>query len=655
MIRQILNLKNNQTLLIIILLLLSCAVYINTFQNQFTYDDRPVLLEDHRLRSFDSLVPLFTHDYMMTPDHNLYRPLPMLSIAVNYLLSGEAPWSYRIINLLLHSLNVILLFIFLGNFYQNRPGFRFLASAIFAVHPAATEAVNLIVYRAELLTFMLSIAAFHLYIRRDRGKYFLHGSVTLYFLAMLSKESAMVLPLFLLLYHFYFDRGRFGDFMKGIIGYGLAALLVTGIRYAVLGAFGPQKIQQFFYGIPWLSTAFTMAKALAYYWKIALWPKDLQMNYDFSDFPVASSIFDAWVMPSLVFLTLVMALVFWLYKKDRTLSYFVVWPFIAFLPVMNIIVPTGVLFAVRLMYLPMAGYSVALAALLLWPGRLLEKLRHVNKDSKATTILFAYLGAVLIVLSSLTLIRNADFKDSITLFKKDLKLSPRNILAIKFLAPDLPPDEAEALLIEALKIMPSDSAVLALLGEVYEKKGNYVTAESLLRYSLRIESTHRAHKQLGIVLSNTGRFDEAEEHFRKVIELKPFWSNAYEDLAIVLYKKGDLVSGFEMSQKALRLNPDSAAAYNLIGTYYKEIGAFDKAAGAFQKSIKLSQKAEKITPVFYAAMYNLADTEEKTDPAMAVRTWEKYVRVAEKVASEKAWVEKAKKRIAALSKQGNVD
>lgn len=649
MLQRIMTWRNNQTVLLLLLFVLGAAPYVNTYHNRFTYDDTPILSEDHRLRSLNTIPALFTRDYFMTPDHNLYRPLPMVTIAANFLLFGESPWSYRIVNQVLHGLNVIILFLFLGNFYRLQPGIRFLAAAIFAVHPAATEAVNLIVYRAELLAFGFSLAAFHLYLQKGKNRYSLPGSAAFYFLAMLSKESAMILPLFMLLHHLYFERNGISAFVRSMTGFFVAALLVAGMRYWALGAFGPQHIQQFFYGIPWTSTLFTMIKVIAYYWKIVVWPSALQMNYDFADFPVASSLFDVRVLLSLSFELSVLTAAAVTFRKNKALSYFILWPFIALLPVMNILVPSGVLIAVRLMYLAMAGYSVLLAAVIYGLKPLLARVWHEEQSVMPPRVFTLIVGCYILLLAAMTLSRNADFKNNETLFRKDLLLSPNNTLSMRFLAPELPPDEAEALLTRALQIRPLDSVFLSMLGEIYEGKGNHAAAETLQRRSLEIEPTYRAHKQLGVVLSNTGRLREAEAEFRKVIELKPYWSTAYEDLAIVQYRQGQREEAWELLQKAVLLNPDSADAYNLIGVYHKDRGDYFKAVSAFQRSIELSRKAAPVTPRLYEAMFNLADTYEKIDPRSAIRAWADYIRAAESLPSEEAWVSEARSRIAGLS------
>jgi len=642
MFRQIQTWKSSQSALIIILFALAFCVYLNTYQNQFSADDREILLNDHRLRSLHSLPSLFTQDYWMKANTNLYRPLPLLSFAINYYVSGTAPWSYHLVNQLLHCLNVVLLYIFLGNFYRKQPGLRFLASAVFAVHPAATESVDYIVGRAELLSFAFTLSAFQLYIQRGRGALYRCGSVALFFLGMLSKESAMMLPVFLLLYHVYFEKNDHRAFLRTLTGYGAALLLFSGLRYAVLGSFGPRETEQAFYGIPWSSTAYTMAKAIAYYWKIVFWPIGLQMNYDLNDIPVVSSLFDGWVMFSLAFLASILTTAILFFKTRPETSFFMLWPFVAFFPVMNIIVPTGVVLAIRLMYLPMVGYCVLTAELFFLLRPLLDKVWPPDNKIKSAAIFSAVVALLLLLLSVMTLARNADWLTTETLFKKELALSPNSISAMKSLATVLPPDESEILLKRLLELEPFNADALSLLGRIFEEKKDTASAEALYRRSLLGDPNELTLRKLGVLLSDTGRLDEAEEQFRMAIRMKPLWADVYEDLAVVLSRKGNMQGAFEASQKALRLNPDSAITYNLIGNYYKVSNAFDKAVGAFQKAVELS-------PMMYEARYNLAEAYEKVDRRMALDAWQQYVRVAEDAPSEAAWVMKARERIAYLS------
>lgn len=642
MIRRMLQPENRQALFVIFLLALSFTVYLNTYRHQFAYDDQTILLSDHRLRSVSSLPSLFTHDYWMQSNTNIYRPMTMLTLAVNYFLSGESPWSYHVVNQLLHCLNVVLLFLFLGNFYRQETAFRFLASAIFAVHPAATEAVNLIVGRAELLSFAFSISAFHLYLRRANGSRFLIGSFLLFFLGMLSKESAMMLPVFLALHHLYFERyGSRALFLRDMAGFGAVLLLYAALRYAVLGYFGPQELLQIFHGVPRTTIAFTMTKVLASYWKIAFWPVNLQVHYTFDDIPLAASLFDSRVLLSGSLLALVIAAALWMLKRNRTLSFFLLWPFIAFFPVMNVIVPTGVLMAIRLMYLPLAGYSVLLASLLsrAWP--LIDRVWQAERKRSQT--FWGLVGACLALYAVSTMDRNADWKDADTLFRKELSRSSQNIAAIQNLALSMPAAEAEAMLKRAIALSPADPRSYRILGIVYERQGDRDAAEAMFRRSLMVEQNEEAHWALGILLSNSGRLDEAEEQFRKAILLKPYKADAYQDLAVLLYKKGDWDGAFEASRQAVRLNPSSGHAYNLVGKYYMYAGRYDKAIEAFRKSVEFS-------PRLYEARYNLADAYEKVDPAMALGAWKEYIRTAEGVDAELSWVAEARRRIEALLK-----
>ncbi len=629
-----------RTFLVAALVILSLAVYLNTYQNQFAYDDKEILLNDHRLRSLSTVPALFTQGYWMLSKANIYRPLTMLSLAGNYFISGEAPWSYHVVNQVLHCFNTLLLFVFLGNFLPRNSGLRFIAAALFAVHPAATEAVDLIVGRAELLAFGCTLAAFHLHLRAERGPAYRYGSLALFLTGMLSKESAMMLPAFLLLDQYFFRRSSWRSVLRSMAGYGIVLIGFIAARYAVLGAFGPQETKQVFFGVPWSTTVLTMLTVIVQYWRIAVVPTGLQASYDFRDFPLVDSLLAPGVITSALVLVAVLTAAYLLFRKERVLSFFLLWPFVALLPVMNILVPTGVLFAVRLIYLPLAGYCVVLAMVLYRLQPVLGQL--VGSETFAQRIGSGILVGLVVVFAGMTMQRNREWRDESALFQKDLARSPGNVAAMISLGMVLPPEEGIALLKKAIRLSPFEGQAYWTLGIVYERQGAHAEAEKALRRSILLSPNAEAHWALGILLSNTGRLEEAEDELREAVRMRPYTGDMYEDLAVVLYRRGENERAFAASREALRLNPGSARAHNLSGSYYKMTGRCGDAIPEFRKAVERD-------PVLYDARYNLAECYEQIDPAEAVRAWQAYILAAGRAGSEKEWVAKARQRMEKLT------
>lgn len=232
--------RNNKYLYPLLIVIIGVAVYVNTWQGEFTFDDVSIVESNplvKRAASFGSLFKpvkevapeyqrrdhtrgldighsltyeIFISDYWNKPDRGiLYRPLTIWSYAltngvwgatdkiIRTELFGEVKDPKRIpsrpfhvVNTFLHGLGCLLAFLLLR--MTMPPLAAFLSAAIFALHPIHTEAVSGIVGRAELLSFIFYIAALILFLK-PRGNTFLSvsmASVALFF-GLLSKETAI--------------------------------------------------------------------------------------------------------------------------------------------------------------------------------------------------------------------------------------------------------------------------------------------------------------------------------------------------------------------------------------------------------------------------------------------------------------------------------
>lgn len=189
--------------------------YARIIDAPFVHDDLYQIRDQPRLRRAvagqDSVLAL------LVPALDRRRPLPDFTFALNYLIFGDGPHSFHLINLGLHFLNVILL---LG---LARSAARTLSGAdppwaplaagamLWAFQPVHTQAVTYVVQRGTLLCAFFSLAALWLWIEagdRERGRrpllYLASGVAAL--LALLSKESAASLPLLVVLWEWLDPR-----------------------------------------------------------------------------------------------------------------------------------------------------------------------------------------------------------------------------------------------------------------------------------------------------------------------------------------------------------------------------------------------------------------------------------------------------------------
>lgn len=181
------NISNTRKLAAAVVVLVAVAVYVPTVSGGFLWDDL------NMLQGRSDYIPFFESQY--------YRPAFDASMALDHLLWGDNPVGFHITNILLHGICSVLVFI-LGLYFFENAFFPFLAALLFALHPVNTEAVAWVSARAALLVAAFFITAFILYLHyRQEGKTpALVGSALFFLLAVLSGQSALVLPVVILAY-----------------------------------------------------------------------------------------------------------------------------------------------------------------------------------------------------------------------------------------------------------------------------------------------------------------------------------------------------------------------------------------------------------------------------------------------------------------------
>jgi len=142
--------------------------FYNTLSADFVYDDSRAILQNDDLLATAPLTNLFTNDFWGTPlshsgSHKSYRPLCSITFKFNALWSGFHPYSFHLVNVLLHSLATYLFVAFAKTTFPGSRSSVFFSAMIFALHPIHSEAVAGIVGRADILAgifFLLALLAF---------------------------------------------------------------------------------------------------------------------------------------------------------------------------------------------------------------------------------------------------------------------------------------------------------------------------------------------------------------------------------------------------------------------------------------------------------------------------------------------------------------
>ncbi len=402
----------------------ACLAYANSLGAGFHYDDGHHIVGNPFLRD-----PKYWLQFFHRPDlfsalegHHMYRPLVLLSYALNYHQGGYDPLPWRLTAIALHALTAVGVFLtirFLAAHWKQRPrraagSGALVAALVFAVHPLFTEAVDYASARSSLLAtcFLVWALLAHLGASRTpkgaRRVALWLFSLLLFTAALLSKEIAIVFPALLLLAAWLDRRGYLA-----VVPAAIVALLYLWARHTLLGAavldFAAREAARATADagsggarpLPW--NLYTQARVVATYLAMLLFPHDLTPNryVRVSETPFEGPV----VLSGLLLLGLL--LLGLRGRARRPLPCFgILWFYIALAPTSSII-PLNQIMNEHRLYLPATGLAIALATVA-W------RLPRIAKP------------AVVLALIGLTLDRNRDWNDPVRLWESAVAASPQS-------------------------------------------------------------------------------------------------------------------------------------------------------------------------------------------------------------------------------------
>src|SRR5213594_5129171 len=178
---------------VVISFLLVALCYVNSLPNDFVFDDGPIVSSNPVIRAITPIQFLKSPYWTKQQYAGIYRPFVIFSLSIDYAIWKRWAPGFRLINLVVHATNGVLVFLLC----QSLGGTGIIpltAMIIYVAHPVHTDAVTTIVGRSELFAACFFLAAWLLFRKGRTG-----WTALAFFLAVLSKENAIVLPAILLL------------------------------------------------------------------------------------------------------------------------------------------------------------------------------------------------------------------------------------------------------------------------------------------------------------------------------------------------------------------------------------------------------------------------------------------------------------------------
>jgi tetratricopeptide (TPR) repeat protein len=511
-------------------------VYANALLNGFVWDDEEQIVNNTVIRSWSNLPYILVSSTFYAGGAGLsggfYRPILSLSNMLNYWVWGLEPFGYHLFQIFFHFINVALVYFLLKKiFFSQNIGhgdvMAFLAAILFAVHPANVESVAYIASIGEIFYVLFLLAGFIVLLdgvisgTKDVKAKNLYLFFLLFFLGLLSKETAVVgLPI-ILIYFYLFVKPVRRAYSKLIFGSGMVFLIYFFLRFfvaklAVVSAhIAPITSATFFERL--ITIPFTVFSYLG----IIFFPRDLSVSRHF----VISSVFDVKFWGALIILgALFSILAYCIYRRKSALgAFFALWFFVAIAPVLNVI-PLDMTMAERWLYLPAIGIFAGVSYILV---NVIKKMSRLPRR-----VAYAACLAVVIVLGVRTIIRNGDWKNGLTLYSHDEKIAAR-------------------IYIHGNCDLENNLGVELFRAGKIEEAGNH------FKKSIELQPRWTySHNNLGAVLEQQQNLDGALAEYEKAIAISDYYL-AYENKANMLIRMKRYADAKDFLSSALLKYPQN--------------------------------------------------------------------------------------------------
>ncbi len=600
--------KVSTTKILIFILCATALCLIPVLQNDFiSFDDPSYVTENPLIQHLnsESIKKFFTEQFVST-----YQPIVMLSYAIEYKLFGLNATGFHLFSLLVHLMNVVLVFLLAQRLLKDRIG-AVVAALLFGIHPLHVESVAWVASQKDVLyaCFFLGASLCYLKYARDSDRKYYLLAMLLSVLSLLSKAQAVVLPVVFLLYDYLLHRKIDSKAILEKVPFFVLSLLFGAVAFSIQSKSG--AIQDFGY-FPFYERVLFACYGFVCYIMQTVVPIKLSVFYPYPE--TLDKINSPLVYAAPVIVAALAALVF-KYRKNRVLVFGALFFCVTIALVIQLI-PVGT--AVRA-----DRYSyVSLIGLLIFAGYLFALIYEARPaQQKALT---ALAGLYFVIIGGLTFSRTTAFKDSLAVYNDALENYPSfmiyNNRGVIFFN-NKQYKEALADFEEVEKIKPAFPNIWYNSGYAWQQLGNMPKALEHYSRALKadpkntdilskVQAIHTTQNDLATALGDAN----------KILELKPDLVEAYFNRAELLGRMGRTKEAVTDLDKVIGMKPDFAAAFNDRGIANSMMGNNEQALKDFDKMIQLSPNAWNAyfnrsltlkTLGRYAEAYNDAATAKK--------------------------------------------
>ncbi len=559
---------------------LSCK-FLNLDDFQYIVDNPYVLRP-----SWEHARAFFTEWRNPTTVGGYYQPLTMVSLMLDRIIDGVGkpipdPKVFHATNIAIHAANCLLLFIWLSRLTRSFPAAA-VGAVLFAVHPMNVESVTWICQRKSLLAAFFSLLTLIAYDKHARrpGVGWLTAATLAFLLALLSKPTSWMLPVFLLLLDFYPYRRLKISALAEKLPMFLLAVVFGWIAYVSqktgAGAVAPHL------DVLLKKTPLVICHNITFYFTKLLVPLNLCPQYPappLDAIKLTAAPFAWGVVGTAALIALLIA-----FRRRR-----IVWVgVLGFLLLINPVVLglvdfQGSITGDRFVYLPMLS-------LLLMLGFGIAVLAARGFSAKLAV---AGLAIVVSLAFSWKTWRLQDvYLDSINYWEFVVRQNPNDAycrmgLGRAWLLVDRNA-AAESEFRKAIELNPDFADSYFYLGEVlyYEQKPTEAKEWIDKGLALRPDSS-QGNFFLGLVMQRLGYVSETIAPFQRALELRPNWREALRGLSIALLKSGRGAESLPVLTRLVTLEPDNPVNLYNYAVALTESGEDLAALNVMQQAVAL--------------------------------------------------------------------
>ncbi len=608
----------------LISIILAFVLYGNTLQNNYALDDSIVITNNEFTKqgfkgiadilSYDSFTGFFGKEKKLV-EGGRYRPLSLITFAIEYRFFGESPQISHFLNIIILITIVLLIYLLviklfslkLGNIFAKK--MAIVTALLFLLHPIHTEVVANIKGRDELLSLLFSLLAFLAVLKYFSTKKILNlflSGVYLFF-ALMSKENAIAFILIVPLALWFFTKADLKQIVVSSLPLVVGASVFLIIRYNVLGGFhgsvAGELMNNPFMNATEAQKYATILYTWAIYLKLLLFPHPLTFDYYPYHIPLVG-FSNPLTIFSIVFIVGISLIAIKGIKKKSVVAFSIIAFAATFSMVSNILFTVGTFMNERFVFMPSLFWCLAISYMAVYYFR---KKGYYNK------IVIAVAGIyVLSFYPVKTIARNKAWTDDITLFITDVKTSDnsaksncsaggklwekgKTIEDIKNSQKIF--KQSETYLRQSLKIHPNYVDAWLLLGNLlFDSKTDInESVKCYIEVLKRQTGNINAWNNADIILQKT---DNRVLQLSNYTQLQSIDSNRY----MINYRLGvlygryfnNLQKGIYYLKRANKIDPSKVDALKDLGTAYGFMGMEKEAYNTCKKALKIDNTDAQI-------------------------------------------------------------